>query len=254
MAVMELLTISSFIVGILGSGFGWYMFQSKKKDEEEREELEEAADELNKLKKIMGSVHSAIENPPSDEDLNSNLEMIARDVIVYSFFTGEPAKLEMDIGMGETKPTEKEDILREYKDENSWYSINVGVEPEKERYDANYQWEISSGLHNTGWLYESLEKIQDDHLGIIESFEPGLQENIESTADDLVLGIHTNLLEMSGSYEIDPESVDSIREMKYEIYEETIYYEGIEQDLYKLREQKDTVETVRKNLLQAVYS
>ncbi|RQG97227.1 hypothetical protein EA473_03920 [Natrarchaeobius chitinivorans] len=113
---------------------------------------------------------------------------------------------------------------------------------------------MNEGIYRAARIYKKLDEIDEEYIGIAESFEPGFQDDIETTTDNIILGTHEEIIEASEGHEIDPRALDGIDELKGTIYSDIVLYDGIEDDLQKLKTEMEMVEKVRNNILQAAYS
>lgn len=98
------------------------------------------------------------------------------------------------------------------------------------------------------------DEINEEYIGIVESFEPGFQEQIESATDDLILGTHRKVIAASKGYTIDPRNLNNVSDIKSAMYDDIISYDGLEEDLQTFQKRMEKVEKVRNDVLQAAYS
>lgn len=222
----------------------------------QKNQLRELARSIEGTKSALLRLHREILSPRTDEDLELRLYEIPREILACAHELEEDdigIAPNLEKGTGEnSRNVESLDEGVELFENGEYMYIKIKVGSVKGMYMSDREFRMRSPLLNIKTIRSSIKEIRDNHGDIVEDFDNGSLNEVDTLSMEILSSIIENIQNNEFS-EIDV-SDKTVNEIGDEIFEEVIYYDGIEEDLNRLDDLIDNVEELRQVVLQTSYT
>ena len=253
MNYLALITVGSFIISVIAVSIAVHT----KLQRRESQELRKLAQKLADVTQTADILITELRNPRTHEDLNVDLQEIAREALSCKHETGSETVLialsPIESLSSEEEITDYTELVNKHKS-GEYFSLNVVVGDREKMYTTKRKPLLHNPIRNSSYLYEYLDDIKQEHSEKMSEFDDSLLEDFEAHLDKIVNSSSKNITDAKNRFNFNINDFETTEEIGDYVFEETFYYDGIEEDLETLEELLEEVEELRKTVLQASYS
>lgn len=251
MAITEVISI---LFGAGGLGIGAYSYYKQRGNRQKKEKLKDLSDELNSLRRRVEQLHEGLAKPMSNEDLASQLDLLAKDILAFKHSTDDNPVLDLYFPMDDGALMNEQQALNVYKNDYDWVQFYAEIDSSGYDYDSRHHYTVYDGIFLTAGAYRILDTIREHYKSILEDFDPDLYDSIETALDSVIKGIYSKVIRNTDGLQVNPDEYDNVAELSENVYEAFVWYDEIEQDLQELENLIGQIEDVRTAILQASYT
>jgi hypothetical protein len=234
---------------------------------DKKEELRELADFLQNLSEWIQDFHDNLSKNGTQTDISypydhhsfrGGLNNLCKEMLGYQHYTGNLPTVEVSVFFwaeeAEEVPIESADEAIELYDDSESPTISLRLQDDASYADETVFHSLSDAFSGAGKLKFRKQRIEDEYGDLINEFSPDLLERLESQIDKILKNCIEQSIQQEPSLQYDVENHDSVGGLAEEIFEATLRYDGVEEDLEDLEETIEEIKSVRKSAMQTSYS
>lgn len=217
MAVIEFIGL---IVGVGGIGFGIYQYQRAKRVDKRKDRLRELSESLDNIRDRSERFQTRYTDPLSDVDLDHQIDLLAKSVLAFKYISDQTPQIRMKSESEERGIQNKRQALDKFKEQNTWVDITLFLDDSGTDYHDDLSYSLDEHFLLVPNLYLLINEIRQESIDIIEEFDPGLLDELESIIDEIVVEAHGKAISHEDGFEFEPDKYDTLEDMKIGIFEE----------------------------------